>query len=206
MIEPCLFKSATGYGEQPIISKSLAKQLDCAISLDPRRSSSGIEMHPFKGYSYSSADLTRIHAALNMVHGLAGFAEMEEVEIFVHAKLSGAAKKGVSEPSKEVAGDASKAVTATGDTNRQDSSRFAERYEGGWLSDIVLTIGKSVKLEANDYAILVAHVVELLQPYTERRMKNDNPKEPASLMMPDLKPAAVVSFASAVRIPEPRLA
>jgi hypothetical protein len=128
MIEPCLFKSTTGYGEQPIISKSLAKKLDIAISLDPRRSSSSIEMHLFKGYGYSSSDLTRIQAALNMVHGLAGFAEMEEVEIFVHAKPSGAAKKVASEPSNEVEGDASKAVTAIGDTDQQDSSRFAERY------------------------------------------------------------------------------
>jgi hypothetical protein len=70
------------------------------------------------------------------------------------------------------------------------------------LSDIVLTIGKSVKLDANDYDTLVAHVLKLLHPYSERRMKDADPEEPGSLMIPDLKPVAVVFFASAVCIPD----
>jgi hypothetical protein len=198
MIEPCLYKSLSGYDEQPLISKSLSKSLKASITLDPYGGTAKIEIHIFKGYGYTSADFDSVQDALNLARGLEAFGSITEVGIYVHAKPIGGAK-AVS-PNIDTAGLTSKDIESkmTDDGAVQPASDNIKDTKIGWLSFISLDIGKSLKLEQNDHVTLISHVVKFLQPYSERRMQDDSVEEPASFMMSWLKVPAILSFASAV--------
>lgn len=200
IIEPALFKSNTGYGEQPIISKSLSKTLKVSITLASCGGSSEIQVHLFGKYAYNAFDMACVLKALNLARTLPSFHSVTEVAFYVHSKPPATPIDKVSPVDAQGNADAANLGNTAKGSPPMRPIFSVPIGEQAWLQRITLDIGKSVKLKDDEFFVVASHVVTFLKPYVNHRVqaKNAPELEEPSIMMVNLKVPELLSFGSAV--------
>jgi hypothetical protein len=197
MIEPCLFKSQTGYDEDPQISKSLSKTIKASVTLVTCAGQQNLQVHLFGKFGYTEADKDSVTNVLNIARSFPAFQSVSEIYVCVHAKVP--APTG-SVPINTVSG--TNALVHT--TTNNDAAVIRRHSAADTVSHfqtVNLQVDKSVKIKDLDdaaYDTITDYALSFVRPYAGERMEAADASEPAQFIMVGLKIAVMVGFGSAV--------
>ncbi|KAJ9108214.1 hypothetical protein QFC19_002461 [Naganishia cerealis] len=202
MIEPHLFQSPTGYGEQPMISKSLSATLKFSINLIATKSSSEIQVHLFEKYGYSMWDIASLWRTMNLVIFYPAFKKVQEITICVHSRPASSAMQSdglLDSPRyRETFESAEDESQTSNDVSDVDPGVLPTLPVDPWLQGIKVQIDENVMLEVDDYAVLCSNIMVLLRPYAMARLAIEDSGEmrPPSLFIGNLDTPVLLAFAA----------
>lgn len=198
MIQPCLFKCNTGYGEYPQISKSLSKTLRGSVTLVTCAGQRNLQVHLFGKFGYSEAEKEWVSRAVDMARDSPSFQSVTEVAIHIHAKLPTVIV--ATAPADTVATTGAGVDRRVGDTATPSLSASSVEL-GTYLQSVSLSVDKSIKLKdlkEGDYTTITDYALSFIRPYADERIKGTDPGRPAQFVMGGAKISIMVGFGAAV--------
>jgi hypothetical protein len=198
MIEPCLFKSQTGYDEDPQISKSLSKTLKASVTLVTCAGQQNLQVHLFGKFGYTEADKDSVTSCLYIAKSSPSFQSVSEIYVCVHAKVP--APTGASISTNTVSGTDAHVHTTT-DNDVAAVPRHSAADTVSYFQTVNLQVDKAVKIKDFDdaaYDTITDYALSFVRPYAYERMSASDASEAAQFIMVGLKVAIMVGFGSAV--------
>jgi hypothetical protein len=200
MIEPCLFKCNTGYGESPQISKSLSKTLKASITLITCAGQRNIQLHLFGKFGYTEADRNSVMNALDIAKSFPSFESVTQIDVCVHSKLPSPIVPSTSVSKTNTAAHADSKATNDAAAILDESSALAAQP---YFDSVFLDVDDSVKikdLDAAAYSTLVDFALSFVRPYAIQRMSASEEGDAARFIMAGCKIAILIGFGAAVSL------